>query len=118
MTVKFEKIKIISNPKGDLFKIISKKSKLFYKFGEIYLSEVKPNLFKGWKYHEKNTQLFTVIKGSVEFQFIKKKKHFKKTISFPANLFIIKVPSKTKYCFKCKSNTKSLILNLTDKVYD
>ncbi len=73
MTVKFEKVKIINNPKGNLFKIISKKSKLFKNFGEIYLSEVKPKQFKGWKYHEKNTQLLTVIKGSVEFQLIKKK---------------------------------------------
>ena len=117
MIVKFEKVKIINNPKGNLLKIISKKSKLFNKFGEIYLSEVKPKQFKGWKYHDKNTQLLTVVKGSVEFQFIKKKKRLKKTISFPKNLFIIKVPPKTQYCFKCKSNSKSIILNLTDKVY-
>ncbi len=48
MIVKFEKVKIINNSKGNLFKIISKKSKLFNKFGEIYLSEVKPKQFKGW----------------------------------------------------------------------
>ena len=117
MKIQVQKVKIIKLQKGNIFKIISKKSILFEKFGEIYLSEVKPNIFKGWKYHNSNTQLLTVIKGTVEFSIKKRNKILRKVVSYPNNLYIIKIPSKTYYSFKCKSKQKSIILNITDKVF-
>ena len=119
MKIKLEsqKVKIIQNSKGNIFKLLSKKSKLFVKFGEIYLSEVKVGKFKGWKYNEKYTQLLTVVKGSVEFKFKKGSLKKTKTISFPKNLSIIKVPPKTHYSFKCKNSSNSIILNLTDRLF-
>ena len=69
---KTEKIKIIKNSKGNLYKMLSKKHNFFKKFGEIYFSEVHPKKFKGWKYHEKRTQIITVVNGKVRF-FLKKK---------------------------------------------
>jgi len=117
MKIFCEKIKIIKNPKGDIFKLLSKKSNLFVKFGEIYLSEIRPKKFKGWKYSDKHTQTLTVIKGSVEFKLKKGSLKKTKTISFPKNLYILKIPPKTYYSFKCKNNTSSIILNLTNKVF-
>ena len=69
---KTKKIQIIKNPKGNLYKMLSKKHNFFKKFGEIYFSEVHPKKFKGWKYHEKRTQIITVVNGKVRF-FLKKK---------------------------------------------
>ena len=92
MKYKLEKIKIIKNSKGNIFKLLSRKSKLYVKFGEVYLSEVKPNKFKGWKLSDKYTQLLTVIKGAVEFKLKKNLEIKTKTISFPSNLSILKVP--------------------------
>jgi len=112
-----EKVKVIKNPKGAIFKLFSKKSKLFVKFGEIYLSVVNPGKFKGWKYNDKYSQLLTVIKGSIEFKIKKGSFQKTKTISFPKNLSILKIPPKTYYSFKCKSKSSSIILNLTDKVF-
>ena len=117
MTFQSEKIKIIKNTKGNIFKILSKESKLFERFGEVYISEVKPNKFKGWKLSDRYTQLLTVIKGSVEFRLKKNSKIRTKTISFPDNLSILKVPPKTYYCFKCKNKTTSIVLNITDRVF-
>ena len=117
MNINSEKIEIIKNPKGNIFKLLSKKSKLFVKFGEIYLSVIKPKKFKGWKFSDKHTQLLTVIKGSVEFKLKKGSLKKTKTISFPKNLSILKIPPRTYYSFKCKNNSSSIILNLTDKVF-
>lgn len=117
MKLDVKKVKIIKNQKGNIFKLLSKESKQFVKFGEVYISEVKPNIFKGWKYSDKYTQLLTVIKGSIEFK-VKKRLSIKtKTISFPKSLYILKVPPKTYYCFKCKSKSTSIVLNITDKVF-
>ena len=115
-----KKIKIIKNPKGNLFKKISKNDSLFEKFGEIYFSEVYPNKFKGWKFHEKRTQLITVINGSVRF-FIKKKskeKPRKIDIKFPDKMKMLKIMPNTFYSFKCLSKKKSLIINLINEIIE
>lgn len=117
MKFQSEKIKVIKNKKGNIFKLLSKKSNLFEKFGEVYMSEVKPNKFKGWKLTNRYTQLLTVIKGTVEFRLKKNSKIKTKTISFPGNLSILKVPPNTYYCFKCKNKTTSIVLNITDRVF-
>ncbi|WP_440931019.1 WxcM-like domain-containing protein [Candidatus Pelagibacter sp.] len=115
---KVKKIKIIKNPNGNLYKMISKDDLYFKKFGEIYFSEVLPKKFKGWKFHEKRTQLITVINGSVRF-YIKKNIEDKPEtidIKFPDNMNILKIMPKTFYSFKCMSKKKSLIINLIDEV--
>ena len=117
MKLDLNKVKIIKNSKGNIFKLLSKKSKQFVGFGEVYFSEVKPGIFKGWKYSEKYTQLLTVIKGSVEFKVKKKSSVKTKTISFPKNMYMLKILPKTYYCFRCKGNSTSIVLNVTDRVF-
>jgi dTDP-4-dehydrorhamnose 3,5-epimerase len=115
---KVKKIKVIKNPKGNLFKMISKKDYFFNKFGEIYFSEVYPAKFKGWKIHKKRTQLITVVNGSVKF-FIKKKLKDKPKIieiKYPNKMNLLKIMPNTYYSFKCISKKKSLIINLIDEV--
>jgi hypothetical protein len=115
---KIEKIKIIKNLKGNLFKVISKDHVFYNKFGEIYLSEIRPGKFKGWKYHENRTQIITVIAGKVRF-FFKKKIADRATfvdIEYPNNLHLLKIEKKTYYSFECKSKARSLIINLIDEV--
>ena len=73
MFIKYKKLKKILNIKGNIYKMISSKDKLFTSFGEIYLSEVFPSKFKGWKIHENMSQIITVILGKIRF-FIKNKK--------------------------------------------
>ena len=113
-----QKIPIIKNLKGNLFKIISKDHDFYNKFGEIYLTEVRPGKFKGWKYHKNRTQIITVIKGKIRF-FLKKKIKDKPTfvdIEYPNNLYLLRIEKKTYYSFKSKSKSKSLIINLIDEV--
>ena len=115
---KVKKIKVIKNPNGNLFKMISKKDNFFNKFGEIYFSEVCPKKFIGWKIHKKRTQLITVVNGSVKF-FIKKKIKDKPKIvkiKYPDQMNLLKIMPNTFYSFKCVSKKKSLIINLIDEV--
>ena len=64
--IKKKKIKVIKNSKGNIIKFINSKELPIKKFGEIYFSEVKPNIFKGWKFHNLRSQYLTVISGNVE----------------------------------------------------
>jgi dTDP-4-dehydrorhamnose 3,5-epimerase len=119
MLIKTIELKKISNPKGDIFKMLSSKNKLFSGFGEIYFSEVFPSKFKGWKLHKNMSQVMTVILGKVRFfiKYKKTKKIRKIDIGFPNNLKVIKIPKNCEYSFKCVGKTRAIIVNCTDKIY-
>lgn len=113
-----KKIKVIKNPKGNLFKLFSKNHDFFKKFGEIYYTEVYPNKFKGWKIHEKRTQVISVVSGKVRF-FLKKNEEDKPKIvdiESPNKLILLKIQPKTFYSFECKSKKKSILINIIDEV--
>ena len=115
---KIEKIKVIKLSKGNLFKVFSRDHKFFKKFGEAYISEIYPGKFKGWKYHEKRTQIISVINGKVRFYFktrIQEKPKFI-DLSFPRKFYLLKIEPKIFYSFECKSKYKSQILNFIDEV--
>ena len=65
--VKLKKLKIINNPKGNIYKYISKKDSIFKKFGEVYFSEIFKGKIKGWNLHKKNTCIICVPSGKVKF---------------------------------------------------
>ena len=79
-SIKIQKNKIIFNKKGNIIKFLNKESKQYKSFGEIYFSEIKKNVTKGWNIHYKFYSVVTVPYGKVEFNFFnpkKKKKVFK-----------------------------------------
>ncbi len=113
-----KKIKIIKNSKGNLIKFANLKKLPFKKLGEIYFSEVKPKIFKGWKYHKSRNQYLTVINGKVQFSFKKKyngkiKKIIINGVVKPEAIYI---PQKIYYSFKCLSKNKAIIVNIIDEV--
>ena len=71
---KFQKKK---NLKGDIYKIINKKSKNFSGFGELYLSSLNKGMSKGWNFHKKMTLNLFVVKGRVMFFLKRDKKVFR-----------------------------------------
>lgn len=71
---KFERKK---NLKGDIYKIINKKSKNFSGFGELYLSSLNKGMSKGWNFHKKMTLNLFVVKGRVMFFLKRDKKVFR-----------------------------------------
>ena len=73
-SIKIFKNKVIKNNKGNITKFVTKKSKFFSGFGEVYFSELKKNKSKGWNIHLKNQCILTVIQGDVKFTFYNPKK--------------------------------------------
>lgn len=115
--VKFQKVKVIKNSKGNIIKFLNKNFSK-YKFKEIYFSEIKKGNFKGWKYHNHRFQCMTLAEGNIEFKykFSDKGKIYSKKISYPNKLYRIFVPKKVFYSFKCISLKKAIIINLIDEV--
>ena len=116
--IKKKKIKVIKNPKGKIIKFVNYKELPLKKIEEIYFSEVKPNKFKGWKFHNSRNQYLTVVTGSVEFSFKKKinSKIKKILINSEKDLYSIFIPKKVFYSFKCNSKSKAIIINIIDEI--
>ena len=109
--------KIFKNSKGDLLKFVSKKSKYFKSFGEIYFNEIKQNKKKGWIKHKKNHCLFSVAYGEVSFKLIDGRKN-SRTFEVEENITLSKnkhniliIPPGIWFSFTTKKN-KSVIVNL------
>ena len=60
----------------------------------------------------------TITAGTVDFYFKKKEnsKPKKLRLSYPNNLYLIHIPEKIFYCFKCVSKQNALIVNLISKI--
>ena len=115
--VQIKNSRIIKNIEGNLIKIISKNDfSKKWNFGEIYISEIKKNIIKGWHYHKYQTSTLFVIKGIVKIV-IFKNKVFKSYKLNPKKMKIIIIPPKTWYSFKGLEKNNSLI-NLSNKIYN
>ena len=114
MKIKLDKLNKISNRKGKIIKILSKNSRNFKKFGEVYLSHVKYNSIKAWKKHSVANINLTVIKGKVRFVFYdQKNNNFKSIILSEKINKIIFIPKKCWFGFKGLSKSENVILSLS-----
>jgi dTDP-4-dehydrorhamnose 3,5-epimerase len=62
-----QSLRVIEDDRGAVLHMLRSDWNLFIGFGEVYFSEIKPGLFKGWKRHLRTTQHLTVPVGAVKF---------------------------------------------------
>ena len=109
------KINLISNQKGNIIKLIDKYSDTYVKFGELYLTKIKPNKIKAWKMHLLMTSNLFILVGKVKFVIVKKINKEIKYISYELSankINHISIPKKTIFGFKGLSDKDSIIINL------
>ena len=120
--LKILKKEIFKNSKGDIIKYISKKDKIFKKFGEVYFSEIKKNKTKGWNLHKRNYCLITVPLGEVIFTFYDDRKNSRthKTTNKIAlgkkKHKVVLIPPGIWFSFTTTSK-KSLVANILNNVH-
>lgn len=61
--VVIKNLKVIPDERGWVMEMLRCDDKIFTKFGQVYLSVVYPGVVKGWHYHKRQTDNFTVVKG-------------------------------------------------------
>ena len=116
--IKIIKLKISTNPKGDVLKYLTRKNKYFKKFGEVYFTEIKKNKVKGWNFHKKCWCLLAVPYGKVKFTFAENINSKKKTIIIgKKKYFIIVVPPRIWFNFMSIEKI-SLVVNTLNHVHN
>jgi len=64
--VRTKPLRLIADERGFLMEMLRSDDEIFQKFGQVYLSVVYPGVVKGWHYHLKQTDYFTIVKGMVK----------------------------------------------------
>lgn len=64
--VSVKKLKVIPDERGFVMEMLRCDDEIFQKFGQVYLSAAYPGVVKGWHYHKKQTDYFTVVKGMLK----------------------------------------------------
>ena len=105
------------NLKGDIYKIINKKSKNFSGFGELYLSSLNKGMSKGWNFHKKMTLNLFVVKGRVMFFLKRDKKVFRINLNEDQNE-ILTVKPKVWVKMVNLSLKESKIINFANLVHN
>ncbi len=118
-------LKVFSDNRGSVLKMISIESDYFTKFGECYFSEILPNTIKGWKKHNLQNQYITVPVGEIILVIYDDRvdsetfgiyKHIK--LGRPENYKLIKISNGLWYAFKCISIIPALIVNCCDRPFE
>ena len=117
-------LKQIIDDRGRVMHMVRNDSPVFEKFGEIYFSEIMPNVVKAWKYHEKMTQLISVPVGMIGIVVYDDREGSKTRgdlVVFEIgkdNYKLLKIPPKLWYGFKCISQHPALLANCADLPHD
>ena len=117
-------LKIIEADTGSVFHALKKTDSGYKQFGEVYFSTVKQNVVKAWKLHQRMTLNLVVPVGKVLFCFLDIREHSEtynkiyKIILSQDPYFRLTVPPGIWYGFKGISKRKSMIIAITDYLFD
>ena len=115
----------IEDVRGAVFHVIKSSSATFKSFGEAYISKIRFNVVKGWKYHKKMTQNFSVPYGKIKLVLYDNRSG-SKTYGMIDEIYLddhdnyirVTLPPRIWYSFKSVSKEYSLLLNIADIEHD
>ena len=112
------KIEKIFNKNGNIYKLTDSVNHNIRNIGESYISNVKYNKIKAWKYHKKINLNFVVIKGKVEFITFDNVKFRRYVLDDRMNNLLF-IPKKIWYGFRgLKKNISSILSYASNQIVE
>ncbi len=117
-------LKVFSDERGKVMRMLRVDDALFKQFGEIYFSLVNPNVMKGWKKHLKMTQNFAVPVGNIKLVLYDNRKDsqtygkIQEIFVGTENYNLVQIPPQICYSFKAIGEGFALIANCSDLPHD
>jgi len=117
-------LKVIPDERGRLMEILRSDEDFFIKFGQLYLTAVYPGVVKGWHYHHKQFDNFSVVKGMAKIVLYDSREN--SPSKGEANEFflgeqnpkLLQIPPLVYHGFKGISTEETLIINCPTELYD
>jgi len=122
--VSVRRAKVLADERGWLGEIMRADDPWFEKFGQIYFTTTYPGVVKAWHYHEKQTDHFYVIKGTVKIALYDQRKN-SPTHGIVNELYLgehcpglLRIPPFILHGWMCISHTTSYTVNTVSEMYD
>jgi dTDP-4-dehydrorhamnose 3,5-epimerase len=119
-----KKLRVIPDERGRLMEILRADDELFSQFGQVYMTTAYPGVVKGWHYHKKQTDHFSVVKGMIKLVLYDSRKdsptkgEVNEFILGEHNPLLVKIPPLVFHGFKCVSEQEAICINVPTEVYN
>jgi len=119
-----KKLKVIPDERGFLMEMMRSDDDFFRKFGQVYLSVAYPGVVKGWHYHKKQTDHFTVVKGMLKVVLYDQREgsptrgEINEFFVGERNPVLIVIPPMVVHGVKGLGHEPGYLVNVPDQVYD
>lgn len=116
--------KVLPDERGRLGEIIRADDPWFEKFGQMYFTTTYPGIVKAWHRHNKQTDHFYVIKGTVKIALYDERKDsptyqaINELYLGEHNPGLVRIPPGVQHGWMCVGQNESYIVNMTSEMYD
>lgn len=121
--VRVKQLKVNCDERGRLMEILRCDDSEFIKFGQLYMTTAYPGVVKGWHYHKKQIDSFSVVKGMIKLVLYdareKSKTHNEVNEFFLGehNPILVQIPNFVYHGFKCTSEAEAIVINCPTEPY-
>lgn len=122
--VKIKKLRVIPDERGFLMEMLRSDDEIFEKFGQVYVTACYPGVVKGWHYHRKQTDHFTVVKGMAKVVLYDGREgspthgEINEFFMGDMNQILLKIPPLVRHGFKALGTEPAYVINCPTEVYN
>ncbi len=122
--VKIKKLRVIPDERGFLMEMLRSDDEIFEKFGQVYVTACYPGVVKGWHYHRKQTDHFTVVKGMAKVVLYDGREgspthgEINEFFMGDMNQILLKIPPLVMHGFKAIGTEPAYVINCPTEVYN
>ncbi len=122
--VVIKKLKVIPDERGRLMEILRSDDELFTKFGQVYMTTAYPGVVKGWHYHKKQADHFSVVCGMIKLVLYDSREdsstqgEINEIFLGEHNPLLVKIPPLVMHGFKCISPKEAICINVPTELYN
>ena len=121
--VKTKALTVHPDERGRLIEILRCDDELFEKFGQVYVTTIRPGVVKGWHYHQVQVDHLAVVEGMTKLVLYDPRAdsptqgEVQELFLGIHNPLLVRVPPMVMHGFKCISQTEALIVNCPSEPY-
>lgn len=122
--VEIKKLTIHFDERGRLMEILRSDDKIFKKFGQVYITTVKPGVVKAWHFHKKQDDHFVCLVGKIRlglYDVRKSSPTYKQVNEFIMESMrpcLVKIPKSVYHGFKGIAREESTVINIPTRAYN
>ena len=122
--VRTKNLRVIPDERGRLMEILRCDDDLFEKFGQVYVTTVRPGVVKAWHYHKKQTDNIAAVDGMLKLVLYDAREgsatkgEIVELFIGDRNPMLVQVPPGVYHGFKGISDRETIVINSPTEPYD